>query len=456
MSSQTPSQPNIEPLPIASDKQLVFSWQPPSSTGDSPLTGYSLYISDDFPEVELDASATSYNTGPVLTNGVTYSASIKAKNEQGYGPPAYFRPFQPESSPPQPPASATCTRVSPTSASVTWTQPTFYAAFVATPDSVINWYVIRSNPSLTTPTANPIAITASGSTNSYYIQGLTPGAYYAFDVQAVNYAGYSAPTITNTILTEFYPTMIPNLNLWLDPSDASSVTTLPESSNVTAIRDKSGNNNNSRSVADPTYVVPYSEAIPLNVLSISRNGGILGDFTPTYEGYNVTTFIVGQIDISTDPSARMFSLGENGIPDNNNPLYASMPERTGNIPFGAYNYFYSQRDGQFTDSANTGFSNTLMLSMAWVPNSNFLALNGDTAVDYQPTTIDTNFKFKNYKVGAGMDSNYTCFQGQVNEVLVYFDQLSTENRQTIEGYLAWKWGLEGKLPDNHPYKTQKP
>ena len=33
---------------------------------------------------------------------------------------------------------------------------------------------------------------------------------------------------------------------------------------------------------------------------------------------------------------------------------------------------------------------------------------------------------------------------------------STENRERIEGYLAWKWGIVGKLPSNHPYKPQKP
>lgn len=441
MSSSKPNPPNINPLPQASDRQLIFSWEPPST----PITGYSLYISDDFPEVELDASATSYNTGPVLVNGVTYSASIRAKNDAGFSEPAYFRPYQPESSVPLPPASASCVRLSPTTASVTWTPSTL---FIATPESVVNWYVIRSNPALTDPTANPIAITASAFSTEYYIQGLTPGAYYAFDVQAVNYAGYSAPTTTNRILTEFYPTMIPNLNLWLDPTDATSVTTIPETSVLTSIKDKSGRNNNSTSVADPTYVSS-------GTLLLEANGGILGDFTPTYEGFSVTTFIVGSIDYNSDRYARMVSLGEDGKPDNNNPLYASMPESLQN-KMGGQNYFYSQRDGQFTETANTGFDNTSMLSMAWVPNSNFMALNGDTRADYQPTTLSSNFKFKNYKVGAGMNSNYTCFKGQVNEVLVYFDQLSIENRQTIEGYLAWKWGLESKLPSDHPYKTQKP
>ena len=34
--------------------------------------------------------------------------------------------------------------------------------------------------------------------------------------------------------------------------------------------------------------------------------------------------------------------------------------------------------------------------------------------------------------------------------------LSTEDRQKLEGYLAWKWGLEANLPAGHPYESTPP
>jgi hypothetical protein len=34
--------------------------------------------------------------------------------------------------------------------------------------------------------------------------------------------------------------------------------------------------------------------------------------------------------------------------------------------------------------------------------------------------------------------------------------VSTEIRQTIEGYLAWKWGLQAQLPSDHPYLDAAP
>jgi hypothetical protein len=36
------------------------------------------------------------------------------------------------------------------------------------------------------------------------------------------------------------------------------------------------------------------------------------------------------------------------------------------------------------------------------------------------------------------------------------DNVSTEIRQKIEGYLAWKWGIASNLPSDHPYKGGRP
>ena len=37
------------------------------------------------------------------------------------------------------------------------------------------------------------------------------------------------------------------------------------------------------------------------------------------------------------------------------------------------------------------------------------------------------------------------------ENVVYNNSLTTPQQQQIEGYLAWKWGLQSNLPANHPY-----
>jgi hypothetical protein len=44
----------------------------------------------------------------------------------------------------------------------------------------------------------------------------------------------------------------------------------------------------------------------------------------------------------------------------------------------------------------------------------------------------------------------------IGEILYYQRTLSTDERQTVEGYLAWKWGLQGLLPLTHPYLLNNP
>jgi len=45
--------------------------------------------------------------------------------------------------------------------------------------------------------------------------------------------------------------------------------------------------------------------------------------------------------------------------------------------------------------------------------------------------------------------------GWWGEMVVLNDDTTT-TRQLIEGYLAWKWGLQGNLPGGHPYKNFAP
>jgi hypothetical protein len=79
-----------------------------------------------------------------------------------------------------------------------------------------------------------------------------------------------------------------------------------------------------------------------------------------------------------------------------------------------------------SDMTTTGTTNSGSIS-----NSNVLDL-GATAVGGQPMT------------------------GDIAEVLVGGATLSTEDRQKIEGYLAHRYGLEGNLPSDHPYKSAAP
>jgi len=42
------------------------------------------------------------------------------------------------------------------------------------------------------------------------------------------------------------------------------------------------------------------------------------------------------------------------------------------------------------------------------------------------------------------------------EVIFYYGAVSLNERQRVEGYLAWKWGLQSTLPSTHPYVKFRP
>ena len=45
----------------------------------------------------------------------------------------------------------------------------------------------------------------------------------------------------------------------------------------------------------------------------------------------------------------------------------------------------------------------------------------------------------------------------VAEIIAYKSaHIDKATRETIEGYLAWKWGLQGSLPADHTYKSFAP
>ena len=60
------------------------------------------------------------------------------------------------------------------------------------------------------------------------------------------------------------------------------------------------------------------------------------------------------------------------------------------------------------------------------------------------------------RIGSDALTGGDLFNGYISEVVCMNTLASTTNRQLIEGYLAWKWGLVGNLPSTHPYKNTAP
>ena len=59
-------------------------------------------------------------------------------------------------------------------------------------------------------------------------------------------------------------------------------------------------------------------------------------------------------------------------------------------------------------------------------------------------------------VGGLSQNSPSSAQADIAECVVVAGVRVTAIQQKIEGYLAWKWGLEGDLPVGHPYKAAPP
>ena len=60
------------------------------------------------------------------------------------------------------------------------------------------------------------------------------------------------------------------------------------------------------------------------------------------------------------------------------------------------------------------------------------------------------------EIGGHRQKLVQYWQGYVAEILVYNGTVSDSDRQTMQGYLAWKWGMQNNLPASHPYKSSPP
>lgn len=68
-------------------------------------------------------------------------------------------------------------------------------------------------------------------------------------------------------------------------------------------------------------------------------------------------------------------------------------------------------------------------------------------------TIPTYVGARQGSGGVGINQAIT---GDIGEIIASLAAWTTSDREKVEGYLAWKWGLTNRLPVGHPYKNIQP
>ena len=75
-----------------------------------------------------------------------------------------------------------------------------------------------------------------------------------------------------------------------------------------------------------------------------------------------------------------------------------------------------------------------------------------SSTSFQTSGSTSNTNSAQINVG-GNPYGGVYFGGDIGEVIASY---SAADRTKLEGYLAWKWGIQSSLPANHPYKNGPP
>lgn len=239
--------------------------------------------------------------------------------------------------------------------------------------------------------------------------------------------------------TLFAPTQIPGCQLWLDASDPTTVSL--SGTTVTQWRDKSGQGN----TATPTGTISYTSKIN-NLTAMSYPGTFNTYFkgSLTNTGTTLTAFSVFVTNTSSYSVVRILSLAKDGANDFNNNLYVAAIQRQ-NANFVSYRNLVTL--GLVAATLDT----PSLFTTQFTGSSNTVYWNGSPGTT---AASSGNFGYTNYEVGTSYgEESAVNLNGSVGEVVVYHASLTTAQRQQVEGYLAWKWGLQGTLPASHPYKN---
>lgn len=264
----------------------------------------------------------------------------------------------------------------------------------------------------------------------------------------------NAPRVKNaTKVSLFQPTQVSGCTVWLDGADPNGTGVLPANgATISTWVDKSSNGMTvSAASSQPTYSAAIQNglgAVTYNGTQNLTTGNILAS---KFAGntVNFTAFCMfslsNTVTGTTYASPFCFANG-GGVPR----IALSIENTVNGVMFDVGSNVIGRTS--FSVPPPT-FDNTFYFVSYFKNGSNTqLNLNGSNkaTTTNQDTTQFGASSFP-FNVGNGFSSSAYFMRGNVGEILFYNSTLSTSNFQQIEGYLAWKWGLQRSLPTTHPY-----
>jgi len=245
-----------------------------------------------------------------------------------------------------------------------------------------------------------------------------------FTARIVFAAAFATSAHAATLWT---PTEI-STSAWYDASDASTITTI-SGGNVTNWNDKSGNG---------VHLVQTIDSDRPSVVTSGINGLNVLQFGSRTEQMDAI--------LNIDAKWAAVVLQYNGTP--------GFATALGSISqAGGATYTIQYRGDQTTTPTGDRWQ------AAYSTNGNPASTSGASVILNSPgVVINSGFTLTDFDLQVGGDRglNNRGWDGYIAEVIYGNQTLDTELQETVEGYLAHKWGFEDSLVDGHSFKLEAP
>lgn len=230
------------------------------------------------------------------------------------------------------------------------------------------------------------------------------------------------------------PLIVPGLITWLDAADPLGDKTLPANgAAISSWKDKSGQGNTvtqGTGAAQPTFVTSALAGLP----TVRFNGSKWLSKTSGFPDIvNLTVFFVASMNAGTTAQA-VYEIS-NGAAMNTGNLFlydSSLSLRSRYIEGTSTTKTVSS-----AQSLPTGY----FLNMSYYDGSNLYFLKDGVSVGSIASTANTN-TLSRLDVGQLQNSSYRLI-GDICELIIYNNSISSENRAIVQQYLANKWAMVG-------------
>jgi methionine-rich copper-binding protein CopC len=308
-------------------------------------------------------------------------------------------------------------------------------------NSLVETFDVASSPRITvsgaTLTIDPTSLLETFT--GYYVQ---IAADAIRDISGNSFAGISGTTAWSftTAGDAWTPAELPNKALWLDAADAATV--VLSGSTVSQWNDKSGNGRNVAQ-ANATYKPNYTTAALNENPAITFDGSddcLIGNVPDSVFPANITLVHVF-VPLSAASTKGMLQIAS-ALGSTNPWLLQQQSSPT---------QFKHYVDGNYRITETIATSSPCISVLTFSGSQWISWLNGTQGAAY------TGGRGSNTGNALYLGNGYNGYwNGRFGEVIATTSSLATSDRQKLEGYLAWKWGLQANLPADHPYRNDEP